>query len=151
MAKTRTLDLARNHLLYGDCLDNLKLLADESVDLIYLDPPFKSDTDYNMLFGSETGEDTAQIKAFTDTWYWHAGHQEVYDRLLDHGGFVRRVSEAMLMMLGRCGMLAYILFMTERLIELHRVLKQTGTLYLHCDSLWLDSMFCLSILSSCSA
>lgn len=133
MAKTRTLDLACNHLLYGDCLDNLKLLADESVDLIYLDPPFKSDTDYNMLFGSETGEDATQIKAFTDTWYWHAGHQEVYDRLLDRGGSVRRVSEAMFMMLGPCGMLAYILFMTERLIELHRVLKQTGSLYLHCD------------------
>ena len=63
MAETRTLDLGRNHLFYGDCLDNLKLLADDSVDLIYLDPPFKSDTDYNMLFGSETGEDTAQIKA----------------------------------------------------------------------------------------
>lgn len=133
MAETRTLDLGRNHLLYGDCLDNLKLLADDSVDLIYLDPPFKSDTDYNMLFGSETGEDTAQIKAFTDTWYWHAGHQEVYERLLDRGGSVRRVSEAMFMMLGPCGMLAYILFMTERLIELHRVLKPTGSLYLHCD------------------
>jgi len=133
MAETKTLDLGCNHLLYGDCLDNLKLLADDSVDLIYLDPPFKSDTDYNMLFGSETGEDTAQIKAFTDTWYWHAGHQEVFERLLDRGGSVRRVSEAMFMMLGQCGMLAYILFMTERLLELHRVLKQTGSLYLHCD------------------
>ena len=51
MAETRKLDLGRNHLLYGDCLDTLKLLADDSVDLIYLDPPFKSDTDYNMLFG----------------------------------------------------------------------------------------------------
>jgi len=133
MAETKALDLERNHLLYGDCLDNLKLLAEDSVDLIYLDPPFKSDTDYNMLFGSETGADTAQIKAFTDTWYWHAGHQEVYERLLDRGGSVRRVSEAMFMMLGPCGMLAYILFMTERLIELRRVLKQTGSLYLHCD------------------
>ncbi len=133
MAENRVLDMGRNHLLYGDCLDNLKLLGDDSVDLIYLDPPFKSDTDYNMLFGSETGEDTAQIRAFTDTWYWHAGHQEVYEQLQDRGGSVRRVSEAMFKILGPCGMLAYILFMTERLIELHRVLKQTGSLYLHCD------------------
>ena len=59
MAETKTLDLSRNHLLYGDCLEMLDWVPDGSVDLIYLDPPFKSDTDYNMLFGSETGEDTA--------------------------------------------------------------------------------------------
>ena len=133
MAETRKLDLGRNHLLYGDCLDNLKLLADDSVDLIYLDPPFKSDANYNMLFGSETGEDVAQVKAFIDTWYWHAKHKTVYTELQLRGGTIGHMVESMRFMLGSCGMLAYILFMTERLIELHRVLKKTGSLYLHCD------------------
>lgn len=133
MAEAKTLDLSRNHLLYGDCLDMLGRVPDGSVDLVYLDPPFKSDTDYNMLFGSETGDDTAQVKAFADTWYWHAGHEDVYLSLTSRQGAVGSVVEAMRMMLGPCGMLAYVLFMTERLIELHRVLKPTGSLYLHCD------------------
>lgn len=133
MAETKTLDLSRNHLLYGDCLEMLDWVPDGSVDLIYLDPPFKSDTDFNMLFGSETGEDAAQVEAFADTWYWHAGHDAVYLRLLGRQGAVGRVTEAMFVMLGKCGMLAYVLFMTERLIELQRVLKPTGSLYLHCD------------------
>lgn len=134
MADTKTLDLARNHLLYGDCLEMLDWVPDGSVDLIYLDPPFKSDTDYNMLFGSETGEDTAQVKAFADTWYWKPDHKAVYTRLQLRGGAIGHMVESMHFMLGECGMLAYLLFMTERLIELQRVLKPTGSLYLHCDT-----------------
>jgi len=83
MAPRRQLDITQNQLLYGDCIEMLAMLADESVDLIYLDPPFNSQQNYNMLFGSEMGEDTAQIKAFTDIWFWHSTeHEPVYDRLL---------------------------------------------------------------------
>ena len=95
------------------------------------------------------GEDTAQIKAFTDIWFWHSTeHEPVYDRLLHRGGAIGNFAEAMHILLGRCGMLAYILFMTERVIQMHRVLKKTGSLYLHCDptashflKLMLDAVF----------
>lgn len=126
--------MEKNQLLYGDCLELMKDLPDESVDLIYLDPPFKSDTDYNMLFGSEKGEDMAQARAFADIWYWQDTIcQPVYDRLLHRGGAAGRLVESLHLLLGPCGMLAYLLFMMERLIEMHRLLKKTGSLYLHCD------------------
>ena len=126
-------DFSKNHLLYGDCLETLCLMPNEVIDLIYLDPPFNSNVNYNMLFGSETAEDSAQVRAFADIWYWHARHDEVYEHLLAQGGSIGRAIEALYLLLGKCGMLAYLLFMTERLIQMHRILKQTGSLYLHCD------------------
>ena len=112
----------------------LQLVGDETVDLVYLDPPFNSQQNYNMLFGSETGEDTAQIRAFDDTWYWRdTDHGEILHHLLMRGGAIGNMAEAMHLILGRCGMLAYLLYMTERLIALHRVMKPTASLYPHCD------------------
>lgn len=122
-----------NTLHYGDCLDILRGMEAECVDLIYLDPPFNSKVNYNMLFGTEKGEDQAQVSAFSDTWYWRPDHEDLYDSFLARGGTLGRTTEALIMILGRCGMLAYLLFMMERLIELKRVLKKTGSIYLHCD------------------
>ena len=122
-----------NTLHYGDCLDILQRMDAESVDLIYLDPPFNSKTNYNMLFGSETGEDQAQVKVFEDIWYWHARHEEVYNGLMARGGTLGNTTEALMVILGRCGMMAYLLFMMERLFQMKRVLKKTSSIYLHCD------------------
>ena len=122
-----------NTLHYGDCLDILQRMEAESVDLIYLDPPFNSKTNYNMLFGSEKGEDQAQVRAFVDTWYWRADHEDVYNGLMARGGTLGNTTEALMVILGRCGMMVYLLFMMERLIQMKRVLKKTGSIYLHCD------------------
>jgi site-specific DNA-methyltransferase (adenine-specific) len=122
-----------NHLYYGD---NLKVLrdeiADESVDLIYLDPPFNSNASYNVLFRSPTGEGSAaQIEAFDDTWHWgdeaEAAFQEV--RRSGHTDAATML-EAMRSFLGMNDMMAYLAMMAVRLVELHRVLKPTGSLYL---------------------
>lgn len=124
-----------NSLHYGDCLDILQQMDAESVDLIYLDPPFNSNTDYNLLFGTEHREDLAQIRAFTDTWYWiDTTHAPVLDRLCSIPGTIGITALSLHNMLGKCGMLAYLLFMMERLLELKRVLKPTGSIYLHCDT-----------------
>ena len=125
-----------NRLLYGDCLELMRReIKDETVDLIYLDPPFNSDTNYNMLFGNETGEDQAQSRAFADIWFWEDGKDlPVFERLTEHDHASAHTVHAMRNMLGRVGMLSYLLFMTERLIEMHRILRPTGSLYLHCDS-----------------
>ncbi len=120
-------------LYYGDNLEVLrKHIGDETVDLIYLDPPFNSNRDY-LLFKEQSGEPAqAQIKAFTDTWRWseRAFHEFIEEcprpalvELLQ--GFVRT--------LGRNDLTAYLVMMAPRLVELHRVLKPTGSLYLHCD------------------
>jgi site-specific DNA-methyltransferase (adenine-specific) len=122
-----------NALHYGDCLDILADIPDDSVDLIYLDPPFNSNANYNMLFGDEQGEDTAQVHAFTDTWYWRPDHEDVYSNLMLRGGTLGNTAEALMQILGRCGMLAYLFFMMERLILMKRVLRKTGSIYLHCD------------------
>jgi len=122
-----------NALHYGDCLDILADIPDDSVDLIYLDPPFNSNANYNMLFGDEQGEDTEQVHAFTDTWYWRPDHEEVYSNLMLRGGTLGNTAEALMQIRGRCGMLAYLFFMMQRLILMKRVLRKTGSIYLHCD------------------
>lgn len=126
-----------NRLYYGDNLDILQNeIADESVDLIYLDPPFNSNATYNVLFKAPTGEQSqAQIEAFEDTWHWTTdGAEEAYWQVL-HGknSEAARMLEAMRGFLGENDMMAYLAMMSVRLIELHRVLKPTGSLYLHCD------------------
>lgn len=129
-------DASSNTLYYGD---NLRILRDylpsASVDLIYLDPPFNSNRSYNVLFKDESGRDSqAQIQAFDDTWHWGAEAQTTYEHLILHAPEkVARAVEALRMLIGTNQMLAYLVMMTVRLVELHRVLKPTGSLYLHCD------------------
>ncbi len=124
-----------NALYYGD---NLKVLrehvADESVDLIYLDPPFKSDQDYNILFAEQNGSrSAAQIRAFEDTWQWDQAAAAAYQEVVETGGRVSLVMQGFRQAIGENDMLAYLAMMAPRLKELHRVLKPTGSIYLHCD------------------
>lgn len=124
-----------NTLYYGDNLDILRTyVADESVDLIYLDPPFNSNQAYNVIFEEEGGdESTSQIQAFDDTWHWTTEAMAAYDETLQHGGGPAECVRAFHNMLGTTDMMAYLAMMAPRLIELRRVLKDTGSIYLHCD------------------
>ncbi len=126
-----------NALMYGDNLDVLRRsVASESVDLVYLDPPFNSNRNYNVIFARQaSSSDTAQIQAFDDTWRWTQATEEQFTELIN-GGVPNAVADALRAMhalLGENDALAYIINMTPRLVELHRVLKRTGSLYLHCD------------------
>ena len=125
-----------NSLYYGDNLNVLRdSVADESVDLIYLDPPFNSSATYNVLFKAPSGEGSqAQIEAFEDTWHWNESAERAFDEVVtgphsDASIMLRAMRSA----LGENDMMAYLAMMAVRLIELHRVLKPTGSLYLHCD------------------
>jgi site-specific DNA-methyltransferase (adenine-specific) len=126
-----------NTLYYGDNLEILrKYIKDESVDLIYLDPPFNSKANYNVLFKDESGESKAQIQAFTDFWHWDEESAKTYDYLITNPKVPTKVSNlisAFHSFLGQNQMSAYLVMMAVRLIELHRVLKSSGLLYLHCD------------------
>jgi len=124
-----------NALYYGDNLDVLQRhIPPESVDLIYLDPPFKSDATYNVLFGHAGGEQAAaQIKAFDDTWHWDQAAASSFQTVVGEGGEVAAALAAFQTLLGPSTMLAYLSMMAPRLVALHRVLKQTGSIYLHCD------------------
>ena len=123
-------------LYYGDNLQILREnIANESVDLIYLDPPFNSKRDYNLLFKSPKGEKSeAQIEAFKDSWYWGEQAQaELEDLLKQKNTDVAQMINALVAFLGRNDMTAYLVMMSTRLLEMHRVLKPTGSIYLHCD------------------
>jgi len=124
-----------NVLYYGDNLTVLREhIASESVDLIYLDPPFKSNQDYNVLFAEQDGtRSAAQIKAFEDTWRWDQGAALSYQEIVEAGGKVSQAMQAFRHFLGENDMLAYLAMMAPRLVELRRVLKPTGSIYLHCD------------------
>jgi site-specific DNA-methyltransferase (adenine-specific) len=125
--------ITRNTLFYGDNLEILReYIPDESVDLIYLDPPFNSNRSYSVLFKDEKGMDSeAQINAFDDTWHWN---ERVYRNLVASGPLkVASMLEALHGFIGENQMMAYLVMMAARLVELHRVLKPTGSLYLHCD------------------
>ena len=125
-----------NKLFYGDNLDVLREhIASESVDLIYLDPPFNSNANYNILFKSKTGDGAdAQIEAFEDTWHWNDHAEDAFDQVIRSGNTdAAELLRAMRQFLGENDMMAYLSMMAIRLIELHRVLKSTGSLYLHCD------------------
>lgn len=125
-----------NRLFYGDNLPVLREhIASESVDLVYLDPPFNSNRSYSVIFGGEATKDAnAQIQAFDDTWHWTPETERLFrdiqvqgpDRLAD-------AMEAFRKLLGQSDAMAYLVMMAPRLVELHRVLKSTGTLWLHCD------------------
>jgi site-specific DNA-methyltransferase (adenine-specific) len=126
----------QNTLFYGDNLDILReYIPDESIDLIYLDPPFNSQRTYNVLFKYESGEESeAQIAAFDDTWHWNTAAEETYHDLVTAApDRVSQMIAALRQFIGPSQMLAYLVMMAARLVELHRVLKPTGSLYLHCD------------------
>ena len=125
-----------NHLHYGDNPRVLRESVDDaSVDLIYLDPPFNSNASYNVLFKGPGGSDSqAQIEAFDDTWHWTTSAEEAFSEVLTSGNSdAAEMLRAMRQFLGDNDMMAYLAMMAVRLIELHRVLKPTGSLYLHCD------------------
>ena len=127
-----------NRLYYGDNLEilrNREYFPDECVDLIYLDPPFNSNRDHNVLFKSESGTDSeAQITAFEDTWHWGETAEATYrDLIIGAPAKVSMAIEALLNLIDRNQMMAYLVMMAARLVELDRVLKPTGSLYLHCD------------------
>jgi adenine specific DNA methylase Mod len=162
-----------NQLYYGDNLQVLREhIADESVDLIYLDPPFNSKRDYNLLFKSPKASRTvkpkrqndrstvreddpelvehayvsaraqeepgryseAQIEAFEDTWHWNRQAEAEFDELMHQSNTsVADMMRALRGFLGENDMMAYLTMMANRLLELHRVLKRTGSVYLHCD------------------
>jgi len=128
--------LKTNVLYYGDNLEILrKYILDNSIDLVYLDPPFNSKKDYNILFKESGGvESEAQIKAFTDTWHWTQTAENTYHDIVTNGPLkVAQLVGALHDAIGQNDVMAYLVMMTARLIELHRVLKPTGSLYLHCD------------------
>jgi len=129
--------MTMNTLYYGDNLEILrKCIKDESVDLIYLDPPFNSQRAYNVIFQDKSGKaSSAQIQAFEDAWYWSVETQSAFDEIMT-GKYTMELKDMMKAFkdfLGTTNMMAYITMMAIRLVELHRILKDTGSLYLHCD------------------
>ena len=126
----------KNKLYFGDNLDILRNhVADASVDLIYLDPPFNSNANYNVLFQERSGEQSAaQITAFEDTWHWDLESERAYqDVVTNASGKLPDLLQAMRSFLGDNDMMAYLTMMAQRIVELRRVLKETGSIYLHCD------------------
>jgi len=122
-------------LFYGDNLDVLRdKIETETIDLIYLDPPFNSQANYNVLFKTPEGEKSqAQITAFEDTWIWGIESEKFLFDLKNIKGELWELLDLLVRTLGKNSLSAYLVMMTIRLVELHRVLKKTGSLYLHCD------------------
>ena len=140
-----------NQLYYGDNLNVLReKIADESIDLIYLDPPFNSQASYNVLYRAPSGQHSqAQIEAFEDTWHWNEHAEDAFDQVMNSGNSnAAEMLRSMRSFLHENDMMAYLTMMAIRLLELRRVLKKTGTIYLHCDptashylKILLDSVF----------
>ncbi|HEY9867532.1 MAG TPA: DNA methyltransferase [Candidatus Obscuribacterales bacterium] len=144
-----------NQLFYGDNLEVLrKYIKDESVDLCYIDPPFNSKRNYNQIYNNLGKEDQAQAQAFIDTWTWddqaNQGLEDIFSNYQGH--FTQQSIDliaGLTKVLGKGSLLAYLVSMTLRIVEIHRVLKPTGSFYLHCDQtsshylkLALDAVFC---------
>jgi site-specific DNA-methyltransferase (adenine-specific) len=134
----------KNRLFYGDNLavlrgrdaDGKPLIPDESIDLIYLDPPFNSAATYNVLFRAPDGKmSDSQLEAFEDSWHWGDAAAAAYEDVLTQSVYTDAsvLLRGIVTALGKNDMTAYLAMMAVRLIELHRVLKPTGSLYLHCD------------------
>ncbi len=125
----------QNKLYFGDNLEILRdHVGEESVDLIYLDPPFNSKATYSVLFKEKNGTaSAAQVAAFEDTWHWDMSTEAAYQEVVTGGGKIGALLDALRQFLGSNDMMAYLVMMAIRLIELHRVLKPTGSIYLHCD------------------
>ena len=144
-----------NKLFYGDNLDVLrKYIKDGSIDLCYIDPPFNSKRNYNQIYLNQGKEDSAQAQAFIDTWNWAEMAEDEYNEiLLNEKGLLTKQTvlliEGLQKVLGKGSLLAYLVSMTLRISEIHRVLKDTGSFYLHCDptashylKLVCDGIFC---------
>ena len=141
----------KNKLYFGDNLDMMRdYIPSESIDLIYLDPPFNSKATYNVLFQEKNGtQSAAQITAFDDTWHWGQESEQAYHELVTQGSKkLADLTQALRSFLGTNDMMAYLIMIAIRLMEMHRVLKQTGSIYLHCDptashyiKLLLDAVF----------
>ena len=142
-------------LYYGDNLDILRgKVKDESVDLCYIDPPFNSKRNYNQIYNNIGSEDRAQMQAFVDTWTWDTLAETGLNEILanENRRFTRQTVElikGLLNVLGKGSLFAYLVSITLRVVEIHRVLKSTGSFYLHCDpttshylKLVLDGIFC---------
>ena len=133
-----------NTLYYGDNLDILRdKIPSDCVDLIYLDPPFQSGKNYNIIFKPQLNKikgATAQIKTFEDTWQWGEEAEREYQGLIT-GTITKEkpnqklieLIKSMRSYLGECSMMAYLSMMAPRLVEMRRVMKDTGSIYLHCD------------------
>lgn len=137
-------------LFYGDNIDVLRrYVEDESVDLVYLDPPFNSNASYNLLFSEPDGSWSAsQSQAFEDTWYWDQGAARAFEEVVETGGDVSNTMRAFRTILPESNMLAYLAMMAPRLIEMRRAMKPEASIYLHCDptashylKLLMDSIF----------
>ena len=124
-----------NKLYFGDNLDVLRgKIKDKSVDLVYLDPPFNSAANYNVLFRAPSGEESAaQVEAFRDTWEWGSAARDAYEDVIASNGDIALVLSSLRKWLGDNALMAYIVMMTARLIELRRVMKPKASLFLHCD------------------
>lgn len=128
--------ITANTLYYGDNLPILReYIPTESVDLVYLDPPFNSNRNYNVLFRDESGRDSeSQIEAFEDTWHWSQAAEQAYHELVtESADEVSKAISALRDLVGTNQVMAYLVMMAARLVELHRVLRETGSIYLHCD------------------
>ena len=126
----------KNKLYFGDNLDIMRqYIPDESVDLIYLDPPFNSKATYNVLFAEKNGtRSAAQITAFEDTWHWDMKTEAAYREIVSEGPKkLADLIQSLRSFLGQNDMMAYLVMMAIRLVEMRRVLRDTGSLYLHCD------------------
>jgi len=145
----------KNKLYYGDNLEVLrKHVKDETVDLCYIDPPFNSKRNYNQIYNNIGKEDVAQARAFVDTWTWNSIANEGFDEITSNknGVFTKQSINLILgleKVLGKGSLLSYLVSMTQRIAEIYRVLKPTGSFYLHCDptashylKLVLDAIFC---------
>ena len=132
MAQTE-LEFVPNSLYYGDCLDVLARWPPACVDLVYLDPPFNSKTNYNVLYGSRDGA-SAQLRAFSDTWHWDAAAAQRMEEIeRAPGRRSHKVLRGLSTILGDSGMLAYLSYMAQRLEGCRRVMTDRASLYLHCD------------------
>src|SRR4029078_6604270 len=145
----------KNRLYYGDNLEVLrKHVHDETVDLCYIDPPFNSKRTYNQIYNNVGREDRAQEQAFVDTWIWDDHANECFEHILSNTNGVQTKQSIELIrgldtVLERGSLFAYLVNMTVRIAEIRRVLKPTGSFYLHCDptsshylKLLLDAIFC---------
>jgi site-specific DNA-methyltransferase (adenine-specific) len=142
-----------NQLFYGDNLEVLQQqIGDETIDLCYIDPPFNSKRNYNQIYNNVGKDDIAQTQAFVDTWEWGHSAELQLELLYKESKYSRRLVDTILgfeKILGKGSMLAYLVNMTLRIEEIWRVLKPTGSFYLHCDStashylkIILDVAFC---------
>ena len=142
-----------NQLFYGDNLEVLRTkVKDEFVDLCYIDPPFNSKRNYNQIYNNVGSEDKAQAQAFVDTWTWNEFSNEGYDDIMNNPVYTKQTKlliDGLLKVLGKGSLMSYLISMTQRINEIHRVLKSTGSFYLHCDpsashylKILCDAIFC---------